>query len=179
MHFFSFLWIKFYDQSWRKKIDCALPCQLLFLMIVLQVHQNVEPQTERVDQCRRAVPEHCLPNVWDGFLLSRALSGGYRYLPGKTIVSADDWISDSHYHLLNIQYAGNIVNHRPDIYSLLISLQIRLWLITIGVSLVFGPMFAKAWRVYQIFQNAGVKRVVGIQWWDSISIHSNSWIIKS
>lgn len=61
-----------------------------FFMIVLQVHQNVEPQTERVDQCRRAVPEHCLPNVWDGFLLSRALSGGYRYLPGKTIVSADD-----------------------------------------------------------------------------------------
>lgn len=67
-----------------------MPCQLLFFMIVLQVHQNVEPQTECVDQCRRAVPEHCLLNVWDGFLPSRALSGGYRYLPGKTIVSADD-----------------------------------------------------------------------------------------
>lgn len=46
------------------------------------------------------------------------------------------------------------------VYFLLISLQIRLWMITIGISMVFGPMFAKAWRVYQIFRNAGIKRVV-------------------
>ncbi|XP_061188287.1 gamma-aminobutyric acid type B receptor subunit 2-like [Saccostrea echinata] len=41
-----------------------------------------------------------------------------------------------------------------------VTCQIRLWLVTIGVSLVFGPMFAKSWRVFQIFRNAGVKRVV-------------------
>ncbi|KAK3107075.1 hypothetical protein FSP39_006399 [Pinctada imbricata] len=41
-----------------------------------------------------------------------------------------------------------------------VTCQIRLWLVTLGFTLVFGPMFAKAWRVYLIFRNAGIKRVV-------------------
>ncbi|XP_033757798.1 probable G-protein coupled receptor 156 [Pecten maximus] len=38
--------------------------------------------------------------------------------------------------------------------------QMRLWLVTFGITMLFGPMFVKSWRVYQIFKNAGVKRVV-------------------
>ncbi|OWF36093.1 probable G-protein coupled receptor 156 [Mizuhopecten yessoensis] len=38
--------------------------------------------------------------------------------------------------------------------------QMRLWLVTFGITMLFGPMFVKSWRVYQIFKNAGVKRVI-------------------
>ncbi|XP_060073564.1 gamma-aminobutyric acid type B receptor subunit 2-like [Ylistrum balloti] len=38
--------------------------------------------------------------------------------------------------------------------------QMRLWLVTFGITMLFSPMFVKSWRVYQIFKNAGVKRVV-------------------
>ncbi|XP_076112984.1 putative G-protein coupled receptor 156 isoform X1 [Mytilus galloprovincialis] len=41
-----------------------------------------------------------------------------------------------------------------------VTCQMRLWMIVFGVSLVFGPIFSKSWRVYKIFRNAGIKKVV-------------------
>ncbi|XP_074647707.1 uncharacterized protein LOC141903485 [Tubulanus polymorphus] len=38
--------------------------------------------------------------------------------------------------------------------------QIWCWMVNIGFSLLYGSMFAKSWRVYRIFRNTTVKRIV-------------------
>ena len=40
--------------------------------------------------------------------------------------------------------------------------QTRVWLIVCAVSMLFGPVVVKSWRVYQIFKYGAVKRVVCI-----------------